>query len=200
MNGMRRVIVALSAVAFLFLLPSGVTAQDEPAETVITLSSKPALDDRGHEVAGTYSLVAIVTTADGRYVPNRTVRFTENVQFFGARASTVGLVRTDDTGYAGVFYQPVETGSHMLTARFAGDTRYAATDATITLDVPEAIAPFAKEPLPLASVGSWLAWFLAVLGVAFWVVLLGVFVRTVRRLRAAPGRAGKPAMETAPAD
>jgi hypothetical protein len=61
----------------------------------------------------------------------------------------------------------------------------------LAVDVAEATPPFQEEPLPLASVGTWLSVFLAILGVAFWAVLLGVLGSTMWRIRTAPAKLGE---------
>jgi len=183
-------VIAIAAVLPLAAAPGRALAQDQPKATKIELSAKPALDDHGHPRKGQYAIVAIVTTADGRYVAKRAVQFVENVEFFGRRSAQLGSVVTDGTGYAAVVYQPSQAGQHTIVARIAGDKEYAASEGTFALDATEAVPPFTEHPLPLASVGRWLSISLAVLGVAFWAVLLGVLGRTVWRIGTAPGADG----------
>jgi hypothetical protein len=192
--GLRFVAFATAAV-FTFGATSGhALAQDQKA-TKIELSAKPALDDHGHALDGQFAITAIVTTTDGRFVAKRSVQFVENVEFFGRRSVNLGSAVTDGTGYASVTYQPSQTGPHTIVARLAGDKQYAAGEATFTLDAPRVVPPFSDQPLPLASVGRWLAISLAVLGVAFWAVLLGMLGRTVWRI----WTAGRLVEATAPA-
>ena len=192
MNRLRlsAIVIAIAAMLPLVAIPGHALAQDQPKATEIEISAKPALDDHGHPLAGQYAITAIMTTADGRYVAKRPVQFVENVEFFGRRSMQLGSAVTDSTGFAMVVYQPSQTGQHTIIARFAGDKQYAASDARYTLDATEVVPPFTAEPLPLASVGRWLSVSLAILGVAFWAVLLGVLGRTVWRIRTAVSAAG----------
>jgi hypothetical protein len=183
-------VILIAAVLSLAAGLDETAAQDEPQATEIELSAKPALDDRGHPLKGQYAIVAIVTTADGRYVAKRAVQFVETVEFFGRRSAQLGSAVTDGTGYAAVLYQPSQTGQHIIVARLAGDKQYAASEVKFTLDATEVVPPFTEQPLPLAPIGRWLSISLAVLGVAFWAVLLGVLGRTAWRIRTAPGADG----------
>lgn len=191
MNVLRSmaVIVAAAATLALAATPSSALAQAAPKATKITLASSPALDNHGHPIKGQYSLVATLTTADGRFVPNGSVQFVENVEFFGARSASLGSAVTDSTGYAAVVYQPSQKGQHTLIARFGGNSQYAASDASVALNATDVVAPFASSPLPLASVGHWLSIAMAILGLLFWTVLLGVLARAAWRIRTASNAA-----------
>ena len=184
------IVIVIAAVLPLVAGLGRALAQDQPKATEIELSAKPALDDHGHALVGQYAITAILTTADGRYVAKRAVQFVENVDFFGRRSALLGTAVTDSTGFALVVYQPSQAGQHAIVARFAGDKQYAASDVTIALDATEAVPPFTEQPLPLVSIGRWLSISLAVLGVAFWAVLLGVLGHTVWRIRTAANIAG----------
>jgi hypothetical protein len=164
-------------------------AQDEPETTQIVLSSKPALDDRGQPVVGQYRIVATLTTADGRYVAKSSVRFVERLEFFGPRTSALGTAKTNGTGNASIIYQPANSGEHTIFVEFSGNETYAASEAQFVLAAADAVPPFPEESLPLAAVGRWLSISLAILGVAFWAVLLGVVGRAVRTIRVASGAA-----------
>jgi len=161
-------------------------AADDAEGTLIQVSSIPVKDKRGKAVKGQYWFMATLTTADGRYVADRPLQFVEPVDFFGRREASLGTTVTDGTGIAAVIYQPSQVGQHTIVVRFAGDKQYAASKAELVVDATEVVPPFAEEPLPLASVGFGLAVFLAVLGVAFWAVLLGVLGRTAWRIKKAP--------------
>lgn len=188
MNAFRLVIIIIAVAIMLPIaaVPERAMAQDQAKATKIELSASPALDNRGHAVKGQFLISATLTTADGRFVVNSPVQFVENVEFFGQRSADLGSSVTDSTGYAAVVYQPSQTGQHTIIARFGGDSQHAASDATYALNATDVVPPFIAPPLPLASVGKWLSVSMAVLGVAFWLVLLGVLGRTVWRIRTAP--------------
>lgn len=178
-------VISISAALWFVSFPDRALAQDEPEETRLEISAGPARDDRGQPIAGQYSVRATLTTADGRFVADRPVRIVEHVEFFGLRAASIGAALTDSTGYVSVTYQPPQAGQHTIVARFPGDNQYGASEGTLLLDATDVDPPFLAHPLPLVSAGKWLSISLAVLGVAFWVVLLGVIGRTVWLIRAA---------------
>jgi hypothetical protein len=187
MKRLAMLVIALTVMLILQPAGHGLAQNQQPEATKIDLTVDPALDDRGHALAGQYAVTVVLTTADGRYVANQPIQIVETVNFFGARSETLGSAVTDGTGNASVLYQPSQVGSHKIVARFAGDNQYAASTSNTTLDATTVVPPFAVERSPLASVGTWLSVFLAVLGVAFWIVLLGVLGRTVWRIRSAAG-------------
>lgn len=162
-------------------------AQDQPKPTKLVLSTKPALDDKGHPVKGQYKVIATLTTADGRFVAKGSVHFVEHLEFFGPNTSDLGSATTNGTGIASVIYQPSQKGKHTIFAQFGGNDQYAASDEQFVIDATDVVPPFPNEAPPLASVGRWLSIALAILGIGFWAVLLGVVGRTVRTIRAASG-------------
>jgi hypothetical protein len=171
-------------------------AAEGPEPTVIELSVMPAQDKRGKDIEGEYWVMATLTTVEGRYVAERAVEIVEPIDFFGRREASLGTAATDGTGLAAVMYLPAQAGQHQIVARFAGDAEYAASEDELLVDVAEAISPFPEEAPPLESVGTWLSVTLAILGVAFWAVLLGVLGSTVWRIRTAPAKVGgRPAQE-----
>jgi hypothetical protein len=184
--GLAIVIAFLVASWVPLLGVGGVAAAADPQGTEIQVSSMPAKDKRGKAVKGQYWLMATLTTADGRYVADRRVQFVEPVDFFGGREAILGMVATDGTGLAAVIYQPSQPGQHTIVARFGGDRQYAPSKAELAVEVDQAVPPFAEEPSPLAAVGNGLAIFLAILGLAFWAVLLGILGYTIRRIKQAP--------------
>jgi hypothetical protein len=164
-----------------------VAAADEAQDTLIQVSSMPVKDKRGKEVKGRFWVMATLTTADGRYVADRPVQFVEPVDFFGRREASLGTAVTDGTGLAAVTYQPSQPGQHTIIVRFGGDKQYAPSKAEFAVEIGQVVPPFAEVPSPLASVGSGLAIFLAILGLAFWAVLLGVLGYTVWGIKKTTG-------------
>lgn len=168
---------------------SAAQAQESPAETKIVVSTKPALDDKGHEIAGQYKIIATLTTAEGRFVADRTVDFSERLGFFGSRIVDLGSAITNGTGNASIIYQPAQDGDFSIAASFSGDSDFAATGTQYALAASDTVPTFPVEESALTSVGNWLAIGMALLGVAYWAVLLIVVLRTLRRIRTAPEEA-----------
>jgi hypothetical protein len=146
---------------------------------------------------GQLFLRATLTTTDGATLNNREVAFYQRVEFFGGREAYLGTATTDSTGMAILLYLPAESGSHSLKAHFAGRDQYASTASTLTYEVRNAVAPFHREPLPLAVVRAWLPLGLAAVVLATWVVLVGSFLHTVYRIRRA-GEGTRPIQRTEP--
>ena len=192
------VIVGVAACLAAWAGARGALAAEEPAGTVIEVGSMPAQDERGKPSKGQYWITVVLTTEDGRYVADRPIQIVEPVDFFGRREAKLGTAVTDGTGFAAVVYRPSQPGEHTIAARFGGDKQYAASNADLVLDATDVVAPFAEEPLPLASMVRGLTAFLGVLGVVFWAVLLGVLGRTVWRIKMAPTAAVAPGRFGAP--
>jgi len=163
------------------------SAEDVAEPTVLQVSSFPVTDEQGDDVPGQFWITATLTTESGRYVANRSLQIVEPVQFFGYREAALGNATTDSTGMAAVQYQPSNAGKSTILVRFGGDAKYAASKTELVIDAASVVSPFPEEGRPLASVGTGLAIFLAVLGVVFWVVLLGVLGNTVWRIKRAAG-------------
>jgi hypothetical protein len=136
--------------------------------------------------------MATVMTEDGSSVVGRPVEFVESVDFFGKRVAVLGTAVTDSDGWAAVTYQPSTPGDHTIVARMAGSRRYAESNARLSLQVQEVVAPFTEESPRLADIGTWLAVALVLLGVVFWAVLLGVTTHAIWRIRTAAAAMGLP--------
>lgn len=165
------------------------SAHSQPADaaaTALKLSSAPRVDENGNAVKGQLVLTATLTTADGKPVSDQPITFSEEVSFLGGtRSALLGTATTDSTGVAAIEYQPVQQGSDAIVARFAGSSGLSAAQLRESLDVTEVVAPFPTQPVPFASLGTWLRIaFLLVVG-GTWAVLLGVFLRTTTGIRAA---------------
>lgn len=185
---MNRRSIQRATVIALILLSAAVVRTGPVAaasETSIELTSTPVLDNHGKPVEGQYWVMATLT-AGGRPVANQTIDFREPVDFFGPRGAKLGSATTDGMGLAAVIYQPSQSGQHDVIARYGGSGEYSATETHLDLQAENVVAPFPEEPVPLDGAGAWLSRFLAVLGVVFWAVLLGVLGRTVWGIRSAP--------------
>jgi hypothetical protein len=130
-------------------------------------------------------LRATLVTADGKALGEQSIAFYQAVELFGRRDALLGTAITDSTGYAAIDYQPAETGTQTIKARFGGNAQNARVEASSTFEVREAAPIYSEEPLPLASVRQWLPLVLASLVLGTWAVLFGVSARTVVGIRSA---------------
>jgi hypothetical protein len=167
----------------------------EPPKTKPTLTAHEPTTTR---VKGQLILRANLATADGKPLTDRPVRFYQQVEFFGQREAYLGSTKTDSTGLATLFYQPVQTGPQTIVAHVPGDAGYGSVASSVTVQVRDAAPAFHAEPLPLARVRQWLP--LALLGVvlATWAVLLAVFLRAVLGIRRTARRPSRSAPTVTP--
>jgi hypothetical protein len=209
MNSRFRVALTL-VIGFLLLCAAGFIAPSAGAAnetgTVLTMSTSPRLDSKGHKIAGQYLVIVNLATSTGQPVTNRTVDIVERVQFVGrSREAALGAATLDSTGVGAIAYQPAANGTHTLIARFRGDADFAQSEVTNDMRVADAVPPFAQEPAPLASVRHWLGVGVVAFVAAFWIVLLGLALRTSlglwqagRVLEPAAGRSGEPGVVITP--
>ncbi|HEX5417263.1 MAG TPA: hypothetical protein VFZ25_16485 [Chloroflexota bacterium] len=195
-------VLAIAVALSLGVWAPALAASSSPATTAITLTSSPRLDAKGKPMKGQY-LITATLTANGQPINQAALAFREHVDFFGPRDADLGTVLTDSTGSAVIFYQPADNGPKKISAQFAGSQTYAATSGSATIDARDVTPLFTSHPEPLASVGKWLSVSLGILGVVFWAVVLGIFIRAIGRIRAAargPERASnaRPAAGRAP--
>jgi hypothetical protein len=126
------------------------------------------------------------------------VRFYQQIVFFGERVASLGSTKSDSTGLATLFYQPVQTGPQTIIAHFPGDAGYGSVASRVTVQVRDPAPVSHAEPLPLARVRQWVP--LALLGVvlATWAVLLAVFLRAVLGIRRTARRPSRAASTVTP--
>jgi hypothetical protein len=134
---------------------------------------------------GRLALSARLTTADGKPLSNQSITFFLHVDLFGDREALLGVATTDSTGLATISYQPAQAGRQTIAARFAGVSDFATSNASAEIQVDQAVPALQDEPLPFAGLRERLPAGLVVLVMSVWVVLLGVFVGTVRGIRRA---------------
>jgi hypothetical protein len=183
-----KVLVAVAFAALLFgVIAVDVTrAQSSPKEAKVKVNVTPRLDQKGRKVPGQLLVVASLETSDGKPLSDQSFEVFERGQFMGAlRDAKVGTAMTDSTGVGAVLFQPAVSGRHTLVARSQGNSEFVASEGTATIEASEVIAPFPEEPQPLTGVRRWLGISVGFVGVVFWAVVLGMFVRTVLGIRAA---------------
>lgn len=205
---MKRLLIPALASVFLTaaltpglaLAQTGPQPASAPLATTLSLNSSPAVDGKGRKLPGQLILSATVATANGKLLNNRTVDFYQQVDLMGPRKAYIGSAVTDSTGVAALRYESAQSGEQDLLATFAGTAEFSGQEAAKRVSLAESGSPFKGEPLPLASVGRSLAIAVGLLGLAVWIVLLGIFARTVIGIRAAVAAAGAPSKEIPMAD
>lgn len=160
-------------------------------ETALALRTVPLLDDKGKPVEGRILIVAELTATDGQPVSDVEVTYYEQIEFMGSlRNAELGRAVTDVTGTGAIAYQPATAGPHIVWARFAGGTTYAATDSeSFVIRVEEVMPVFESAPVPFATVRRWLPWGVGILILGTWLTVVGVFLRTALGIRSARQRA-----------
>jgi hypothetical protein len=136
-------------------------------------------------VKGQLALAATLSTADGKALGDRPVEFYLQVDFYGRRDAHIGTAATDSTGRAAIVFEPSELGRQTILVYFAGATGHKSAQTTATIDVTAVEPAFESEPLPLALVSQWLPFVLGAFVLATWAALLGTFLGTTTRIRAA---------------
>ncbi len=180
----RFLALTLMVVALMVMATDATSAAGAPGQAVMTLSTSPSLDSKGHAIKGQLLIVVKLASADGKPLGNETVSFFESVNFAGAnREAALGSAVTDSTGVAAIAYQPAQTGSHTLVARFAGDATAGQAVTTSAVKVTNVVPLFPEAPLPLGFVRHWLGFAVLAVVVAVWVFLLGLLARTVVGIR-----------------
>ena len=198
MNWRTLAAACLTAGAFSLALVTGAgSAGPTAAPTDLKLDMAPRLNPKGAAVPGQFVLTAKLTTAGGKPVSNRDVRFYQTASLLGDRDAFAGSSSTDATGVAALVFQPAESGTITVKAQFTGEAQLAAKEVALSVPVANAVAPFVSEPLPLASVASVLEIGVVVVTLSVWAVLLGVLLRTTLRIRSAVRSTPTPAPRSA---
>ncbi len=172
-----RSVVAVLGLCVMLLVGSapGAVAGDGAAVTPTRLRFDAAVRT---SVRGQLVLTAVLTSADGVVIPGRPIDFLLVLDLFGRREAQLGRAETDVAGVAALAYWPTLSGPQVIVVRFRGDERYARAESTSTIDVREAVLPFAEEPLPLAPVRQWMPAGLGLITVLVWGLLLGTLALT----------------------
>jgi hypothetical protein len=111
---------------------------------------------------------------------NEPVEFDLAANFFGDRAVNLGTVVTDATGTASIIYEPRWEGTHVITARFKGDGKYATTEVTQAITFSGPVYQYQPESAGLTAVREWTTPLVISGLVIFWIFLLFVVIRTLR--------------------
>lgn len=178
-----RLLVLIALILALCIAAAPVVA-DGPQNAVTTQLALQEVAKTKTE--GWLTIRVILTASDGSALGNRTVHFSQQVDFFGTRTIDLGTATTDAAGVATLAFQPAQTGTHVVMAEFAGVEEYAAAETSFDVEVTEVAPAFVtEEQVPLASVRRWLSISVGGLVVAVWAVLVGVVVIAVRGIRRA---------------
>lgn len=172
--------VFLAAVLVLALCAPLETLQVRGAAAATTLKFDGSTPTR---TQGIVALAAILTGPDRKPLSKRPVNFYEHVDLMGPREALIGTAETDSTGTATVSYQPSNDGAQTITVRFPGDTAYAASEASDTIQISGAVPPYAPLAEPLAVPAWLLPRAMGLLIVLTWLILFGVFITTALGIR-----------------
>lgn len=193
-------ILALAAVA-----PAPIAATHrgpevpDPTEVTVSFvrSVQKQISDR---------LAAQLVAYDGSPIGGAEVEFRREIEFLGPRLVVLGRGTTDATGVAQVPIRATQ-GRLRVEVRFAGDARYAPTEATVDVAVPPGSVRGQREagfepPRPGVGLGQVAAVMpLAIAGAALgvWVVLIALALVTLRGIirgreihTSGDGRTGEP--------
>lgn len=180
MERVRPLVLAASLViaALAGLAGSRIAWASAPVATQLQASASSATAN------GLLQLQVTLQTAAGVAIGNRQVSFYERADFFGRRQVLLGTAMTDSTGAAVFAYRPAQAGNLQFEARFAGDSAYSGSQAGFTAQLAAVPAPVPPPAGPLSAVARPLVWSVAILLLAFWTVLLGIFLRAAHGIRA----------------
>jgi len=166
-----------TALAIMFLL-GGLTAfaASPPHTSKIALTLHELRKDNS---TGIVSISARLTDA-GRPLGTQPVDFFVTTDFFDEWQVNLGTVITDATGTANIAYQPKWEGTHIITARYQSNGEHSPLEATLSLQVSQAVLTYVPEPVGLESVRQWTPIGVGLFVFAIWTLLLFVTFRTMR--------------------
>ena len=204
MNPLRLAIGAVPLVLWLVAIaPVEVAASHlgngVPDPTAVSVSfvpsANPKISDR---------IAARLVAYDDSPVGHAEIEFRREIEFLGPRLVILGRATTDATGIAQIPIRPTDSRLR-IEVRFAGDERYAPTEATVDVVIPPGSAVGRQgqarfEPprpgLGLGQVAAAMPLLIAGATVGVWVVLVGLLLMTLRRISGSqrnnvPGRGGE---------
>jgi len=118
---------------------------------------------------------ALLTDDEGSPVVGAKVVFAAAAEFANVKGEIeLGEGSTDDQGVASLSYLPRSSGVQTITARFAGNSQYAAAESTSAISIdPGPQLHYEEAGVRVPGVGVWLlAAALAMVWVAFLIVAL----------------------------
>jgi hypothetical protein len=91
-------------------------AADEPVKSLITLQQQTVTDRFGNE---NITFKAKITMEDGYPLSEKTITFSETLDFFEKSQVTIGTATTNAVGLATITYETMLMGEHVITAKFS---------------------------------------------------------------------------------
>ncbi len=172
---------------FLMLADGQSLAADPPVKSVLTLQQQTVTDRLGNE---SITLTAKMTMEDGYPLSERTISFSETLDFFEKSQVMIGTATTNAVGLASITYETRLLGEHIITARFSGDAEALPVLVTMTFNITDLPSSNLSSPTPvIEKINDWgtilaygaMAAVLAILLTTLFVVIRGVASnRTVR--------------------
>jgi hypothetical protein len=145
---------------------TGITPAKIEAGQPVTLAAK-LTDDTTRRVVGGVEIKFMVLT-----------------DVFGSRWMEVGKAFTDATGVAAISYKPSWVGDTRVSARFAGNTQYAATEVSYAFQAVGPIPQHENARFGLEPIRAWAPAVVAAVVLSVWIILGFVVIRTVMGMRA----------------
>jgi hypothetical protein len=177
---MRRAFAATVLGGLLVLWgASGASAAEGGAPAHLTMSSATtAVSGRPVQVH------VALTDARGHGIGGALIRLETTTSFLGAdRTEVLDEARTSSSGKALLTFSPVDTGSAVVRATFAGDDAYAGAQASLTFSVTRAVATY--HPTPVGLQAPWARSYLILVPVLGIWITYGVVLTQVRQVRRA---------------
>ena len=191
----RRWSLLTAALVLTSVLAWPAVARAAAAPTKITMQQPTALPVQQSNPESVVVIGATLTGSDGKPVANQKVELLMGTDLLGKKWATVGMITTDSSGSARTTFVVNKTGSYDFSAKFAGNDAYGPSEAAVLKVDLEALAETKPEHpvlgLPLNTIGRWVPWTGAALGVAVWVVLIYVLGSVLIVVPSAGRRAGR---------
>lgn len=127
-----------------------------------------------------YVLTTTLTGADGKAIPDATVRFYALVDLFGEREMIIGSSVTDGRGLATLNYLPALTGTQQIVSRFAGQGKVTAGEGRMRFEATVAAPRPVEERSLFHSFADRVPYAAALIVVAVWALIGFALIATVR--------------------
>ena len=138
---------------FLMLADGQSLAADPPVKSVLTLQQQTVTDRLGNE---SITLTAKMTMEDGYPLSERTISFSETLDFFEKSQVMIGTATTNAVGLASITYETRLLGEHIITARFSGDAEALPVLITMTFNITDLPSSNLSSPTPvIEKINDW---------------------------------------------
>ncbi len=138
---------------FLMFADGQSLAADTPVKSVLTLQQQTVTDRLGNE---SITLTAKMTMEDGYPLSERTISFSETLDFFEKSQVMIGTATTNAVGLASITYETRLMGEHIITARFSGDAEALPVLVTMTFNITDLPSSNLSSPTPvIEKINDW---------------------------------------------